>query len=168
MSKAGKIIGVLGLGIVVTVLITLVLNRFSGPAPDQILKNPITIAASGEGIFDKGYPWFLVVESTGQAKLKIAAPTADEIREFSVSELQLSQLRESLIEKDFFGLRSSYGDAIPGGSTQSIIISVGDSTKSVRIGSLDPRNRGILDGVKRARAVHQIIRSWITDPLAGN
>ena len=142
-------------------------NARSEPTLRQIEHDPLTIAASEVGMFQKGHSWELHVDPTGKASLKIWSSPDDKKRDFQLSQNQIDELRKSLAKEQFFELSNEYGGLVSDGSTTTLTVSVGKSTKSVVL-----RYFWIEDGAEklrepaRAMRVLNVIRGWFNDPEA--
>jgi hypothetical protein len=139
----------------------------SRPTLKQIERDPLTISASESGMFQKGYSWELHVDTTGKARLTIWSSPDPKKREFQLSQNQIDELRRSLAKEHFFELSNEYGGLVSDGSTTTVIIAVGTSTKSVVL-----RYFWIENGAEKlrepARAIRvlNVIRGWFNDPEA--
>lgn len=129
---------------------------------EQVRHGPLTITAGVTGSTTTGY-WKLRVDPAGKASLKIAAVPTAKTRQFVVSQAQLDELRQALLQERFFELADSYGQLIVDGSTTTLQISAGDVSQTVEL-------RSLLNGANgepsRAVRVLQIIRGWFHDPEA--
>lgn len=76
--------------------------------------------------------WELSVNSDGQAVL-LSEPYAEPpiSRNFQLSDEQLQRIRKLLISERFFELKNDYGDLVPDGSSQTLTIVVGGSSKTI-------------------------------------
>ena len=139
------------------------------PTLNVIRTYPMTIAASNNGMFWKGDPWFLSVNSAGRAALTIQTAPASVSREFQVTEDQMTKLREQLIQQDFFDLSSQYGGVVLDGTTEHISITIGDHTKSVQIDHLITE-AGEVPSAEAMRAVEvfYLVRDWFDDEEAAD
>jgi hypothetical protein len=137
--------------------------------PDKIRQAPLTVSMSTIGDFAEGNSWYLSVSSAGQAHLVIDTFPQRTTRLFTVSDQQLSALREALINERFFELADEYGEQVPDGSTCSLTVTVGDVTKSVEIHFLMNwihRDKAKLREPSRAVRVGLLVRGWFDDAEA--
>jgi len=146
----------------------------SGPRSKQIRDLPITISASSEGSpdpFSEEYPWYLSVNSFGQAELSVCSnQTLMSRRTFTVNINQIRELRELLIRNKFFDLEHQYGSQVFDGSRSMVSITIGHMTKSVTFDYLMHYNQEhdheTLSEIARAINVRHSIREWFNDPAA--
>lgn len=130
---------------------------------------PLTIAMSNVGNFSRGHSWHLSVNSAGQAQLTIETVREPTLRQFAVSVEQMQALRAALINERFFDLADTYGESVPCGSTDTITITAGAVTKSVKLLFLmnwvesDPAK---LRDPARAIRVGMVLRNWFDDAKA--
>ena len=86
--------------------------------------------------------------------------------------LQLEELRGLLVSEQFFTLNEDYGQLVPDGGTQSLTITVGDRTHTVRIHFLGncvaAHDISKLQEPARALRVWKLIRSWFSHPQAAS
>jgi hypothetical protein len=95
-----------------------------------IYSRPITAVISQHG---GSHIWYLSINSAGDAELTIFG-IGDPIRHrFVIAERQLMELRNALVEQDFFGLADTYGELVPDGSSDAITIVFGQRSKTVEI-----------------------------------
>jgi hypothetical protein len=131
---------------------------------------PMTISASNVGRFSHRYSWYLSVNSAGHAKLTIATMPQKTILEFNVKSKDLLTLRDEIATQKFFDLQNQYGELVPDGSASTITITIGQTTKTVRLdyikNATQKGNKNALHEIQRAIRVSQIIRGWFDDPRA--
>jgi hypothetical protein len=142
-------------------------DRWPGDAAIQNL--PLTISLSEE--VGLGGSWYFSVNSAGDGELTINYPK-NVIQSVKVSPIQLDELRELLIHEKFFELRDEYGEHVPDGGSQTLTISVGESSKTIRIYFLA---NWVAGGEKakllepaRALRVWMLIRGWFSHPNAAD
>jgi hypothetical protein len=139
-------------------------------AESQLPSGPLTITASEHGAyFRKGFSWDLHVDPNGKAILTIDSVPNSKRREFTVPKKQLDKFRKVLAQERFFELGDSYGELVSDSSTTTITVSVGKSTKTVKV--LFLMNWALYEPAKlrepsRAVRVQQLIRGWFNDPDA--
>jgi hypothetical protein len=141
----------------------LIWTQRKSPLADDITMKPITVVASEESAWRE--PWSLCVKSTGEARLTIGM-SSQRTRSFTVSTDQLDHLRETLIRERYFDLGGEYGETVVDGSTHTLIITVGDVTKTVRLDFLMNwvyYDRAKLREPARAVRVWMLIREWFHD-----
>jgi hypothetical protein len=110
--------------------------------------------------------WNLSVNSAGQAQLTVFSQPADKSVEFSVSPEKLNELRELLVRERFFELQNDYGEIVPDGGTQAITITIGASSKTVRLNYLMnwvTQEPAKLREPARAIRIGVLIRDWFDD-----
>jgi hypothetical protein len=135
----------------------------------KIQSEPLTIAMNVVGRFAHGDGWSLHVNPAGDAELTIQTYPQKTRRQFKVSNEQLAQLRQALVDTAFFDLRDAYGQEVVDGSTTTLAISVGEVTREVRLKFLmnwvahEPER---LREPARALRVTTTIRGWFDDPAA--
>jgi hypothetical protein len=134
--------------------------------PAFLRNNPMTISMSSFADSPLGKPWTLSVNSAGQAELTISGGKR---KQFTVPPENLMALRAALAKERFFDLQNQYGEIVPDGGWDTIAITVGDQTKSVRLDFLgnwiksDPAK---LREPARALRITTLIRGWFDDPEA--
>jgi hypothetical protein len=143
------------------------------PAPNNVpatLRNdPMTISMSNFGRKALQKPWTLSVNSAGQAELTVGWPSNARRKQFTVPAENLTALRTALANERFFELQNQYGQQVFDGGWDTLTITVGDQTKSIRLDFLgnwihsDPAK---LRDPARALRVTTLIRGWFDDPEA--
>jgi hypothetical protein len=134
------------------------------PSASDIATKPITIVAREESA--SRYPWSFRVNSNGKAELGIGFDF-ERKRPFTVSDEHLQELRKLLIRERFFELGDEYGERVLDGSEDILTITMGQSTKTVRIGFLMnwvSSERAKLREPARAIRVWMLVRGWFSDP----
>jgi hypothetical protein len=106
--------------------------RKQAVTPEQLEDAPLNISVSTTGVFAKGHSWHLSVNSAGQAELTIDTPKRIR-KQFQVTKEQLAEFRKVLGEGRFFELNGEYGQQVPSGSEQSITVTAGRHTNTVKI-----------------------------------
>lgn len=135
--------------------------------PAYIRNNPLTISMSNLADSPLGKPWTLSVNSAGQAELTINFGAKR--KQFTVPAEDLMALRTALAKERFFELQNQYGQLVPSGGWQTITISIGDQTKSIRLdflGNWTKSDPAKLRDPARALRVTTLIRGWFDDPDA--
>jgi len=133
---------------------------------EAVANDPVSVKASTTGRFGPVYSWRLAVNADRHARLTIYAYPKELTREFEISTNQISQLLTMADRERFFDLRSDYGEIVPDGSTDSITITKGGSSHTVRIHFLmnwvhnDPAK---LKEPARAVRVFNVVRGWFDD-----
>lgn len=136
------------------------------PPSDRYVRTAeITIAASELGSNQMGASWFLSVNADGQAALAIPGYPYNQRRSFIVDSKRLGEFRELLVAEKFFHLAEMFGDRVPDSSTSTLMVSVGDRTKTVRIGFMHnwtaaTRPRADLEDAQRALKVWNEVEGW--------
>ena len=133
----------------------------------EIRRDPLTIAVSTKASVE-GRTWYLSVNSAGKAELTIDTYPTEAQHQFDVSPEQLANLRKCLLEQRFFDLDDEYGDLVVDGGWETITVTAGDETKTVRL-------RFLMNGVSsdkkklhdpaRAVRVLLVVLGWIDDPV---
>jgi hypothetical protein len=154
-------------------LVCTLLPRASAGRPQraqyQLQNDPLTISASSIGRFANGHSWYLSVNSAGRAEITIDTFPKRTRREFQVPKEDLVALRKALVEERFFDLADEYGEHVPDGSTNTLTITAGDLTKTVRIRFLMnwvQSDRARLREPSRAVRIMVLIRGWFSDAEA--
>ena len=154
-------------------LVCTLLPRASASRPQraqyQLQNDPLTISASSIGRFANGHSWYLSVNSAGRAEITINTYPERTRREFQVPNEQLDTLRAVLLQERFFDLGDEYGERVPDGSTDTLTITAGDVTKTVRIRFLMnwvQSDRARLREPSRAVRIMVLIRGWFSDAEA--
>jgi hypothetical protein len=149
-------------------------NRVSGGArvdaegAAQSDDAPLTISASNGGMFAKGHSWHLNVNPAGQAELTIIA-TETIRKQFQVSKEQLAEFRKALADGRFFELKGEYGDQVPCGSEQSVTVTAGPNTHTVKVHYLrdsTPAERANLREASRVVRLLVLLRGWFDEAEA--
>jgi hypothetical protein len=149
--------------------ILLLLLLACGPTSHAAEQQPISIVASTEGRFAQGQSWQLVVDAKGDARLRIDTFPDPINREFRVSPKELERLARAVDDQGFFDLKATYGEQVPSGSTDTLTITRGEQTKTVKIHFLMNWVQTAPEKLKepaKAVRVFQVIRSWFSDPEA--
>jgi hypothetical protein len=156
----------------ISLAILVVLPGDSGSAsPSEVLDSdkPLTISASTIGRFREGCSWYLSVNSAGQAQVTLESVANRRRRNIIISVEQLGSFRKALLEVRFFELAGEYGEVVPDGSIQTLAVTLGDRTKSVRIYYLMnwvANDRAKLHEPSRAVRLLMMVRDWIKDAEA--
>lgn len=132
-------------------------------------QQPISIVASTEGRFAQGHSWQLVVDAKGAARLKIDTFPDSIHREFHVPPKELEKLARAVEDQGWFDLKPAYGGWVPSGSTDTLTVTRGKQTKTVKIHFLMNWVQTAPEKLKepaKAVRVFQVIRSWFSDPEA--
>jgi hypothetical protein len=130
---------------------------------------PMIIAATDEGPFAHGQSWYLRVDASGRAVLKIATTPDKTILEFDVPSKDLLALKDEITKQGFFDLQNQYGKLVPDGSTRTISITIGSRTKSIRLDYLMATEHDKeYPEIVRALKIAQLIRGWFDDPRAAD
>lgn len=130
---------------------------------------PLTISMSITGGMRAGGNWQLDVNPSGEARLAIHTFPSSSARHFTVTEEQLSTLREALARERFFDLDNEYGERVPDGSTTTIIVKAGEKSNAVNLHYLMNWVHGDRERLRepaRALRVGRVIRDWFDDPGA--
>jgi len=142
-------------------------DRWPGDA--AIKELPLTISMSEE--VGQGGSWYFSVNSAGDGELTISYPEKL-VQPVKVSATQLNELRELLIHEKFFELREEYGEHVFDSGSQTLTISVGEWSQTVRILFL---GNWVAGGEKakllepaRALRVWMLIRGWFSHPNAAD
>jgi len=128
---------------------------------------PLSITTSTEGMFAKGYSWYLTVNPAGEAELICPSPRIK--KRWTISREELTRFRKALETENFFGLKDEYGESVVDGSTQTLTVVLGDKTHTVTIAFLmnwvhnDPRQ---LREPARAVRLFNLVREWFNEPQA--
>jgi hypothetical protein len=149
--------------------ILLLLLFTGGPTSLAAEQQPISIVASTVGRFGKGKSWHLVVDAKGAARLRIDTFPDPIHREFHIPPKELERLGRALEDQGFFDLKATYGGQVPSGSTDTVTITRGKQTKTVKIYFLMNLVHTAPEKLKepaKAVRVFQVIRSWFSDPEA--
>lgn len=140
------------------------------PSAQQIRTRPITIATSNSGDFSQGYSWFLSINSSGDTCLQIETPPKTTVRTFRIPANQMKELREAIITAKFFELKDKYGEAVPSSSTQSIMVNVGQTTKSIIIeylpNAIEDSDHSTRSEIIRLLVLRGKLRELFEDPEA--
>jgi hypothetical protein len=143
----------------------------------QLEDAPLTISVSTVGVFAKGRPWHLSVNSAGQAELTInksplpIGASGEVIRkQFQVTKEQLGEFRKALAEERFFDLAGEYGQRVPDGSEQVVTVAAGRHANTVRIHFLMNRvaskDKAKLREPARAVRLLVLVRGWFDEAEA--
>lgn len=136
---------------------------------DESRRRPITVAASTEGRFAKGFSWYLSVNSAGDAELFVNAWPQSVRQKLVITKEQFTSLSDALDRERFFDLKDEYGQHVPDGSADTLTIVRGGQTKTVRIHFLMNwvhDNPKLLLEPARAVRVFNLIRNWFSVPEA--
>jgi hypothetical protein len=141
------------------------------PASLAAEQQPITIVASTEGRFAKGrgHTWHIVVDGKGSARLKINTFPDPIHREFHVPPKELEKLARVVEDQGWFDLKAEYGERVPSGCVDTLTVTIGEQTNTVKIHFLMNWVHTAPEKLKEpAKAVRtfQVIRSWFSDPEA--
>lgn len=137
-------------------------------AAAEVDATPMTIAASCIGLFARGESWYLSVNSAGQAELTLPF-TGRPAQRFQIPRQEWDAFRKALHKERFFELAGEYGERVADGSSQTLAVTVGDTTRSVRVLYLmnwiksDPQK---LREPSRAVRLLMQVRGWISDAEA--
>jgi hypothetical protein len=114
---------------------------------------PITVSMSNNA----SYPWYLSINSAGQAELSIDTPTPNR-HTFELSESDMEVIRKAIETKSFFEIDSQCGLAIPSSPITSITIVLGMRAHTVHLGSISALLRsGKQDGLEQPRRLIHIL-----------
>jgi hypothetical protein len=140
------------------------------PSAAGIRMLPLTISASEFGSWSGG--WYLSVNSAGDGEMAILDEPRDIVQPVKISAAQIKELKDTLIQEQFFSLEEEFGQIVPDGSTKSLTINVGEWSKTVRVHFL---GNWLMNGEKeklrdpaRALRVWMLIRGWFTHPDAND
>ena len=141
------------------------------PPTDAAIQSwPLTISMSEDSGWSPG--WYFSVNSAGNGEMTIPDEPADITQAVKVSPAQLEELKGLLVREQFFALNEDYGQLVSDGGTQSLTITVGDRTHTVRIHFLGnwvaAHDTEKLQQPARALRVWMLIRSWFSHPQAAN
>ncbi|HVC96525.1 MAG TPA: hypothetical protein VND64_22765 [Pirellulales bacterium] len=133
---------------------------------------PMTISASHVGRF-KGASWYLSVNSAGQAELTLRNAQHPIRRAFEIPKDELLAFRRSIQKEGFFDLKEKQGGQVPDGSTQSLTVTIGDRSKTVKVHFLanllqDKKNKEKLREPARAVRLMILVRGWFADADAAD
>jgi hypothetical protein len=131
---------------------------------------PLTLAVSCVGRFAKGSPWYLSMNSAGKAELTIDAPAGQVRRQFDVPKEQMAALRKALADEAFFDLADEYGERVPDGGAQTMTVTLGGRTRSVKVRFLMnwvvANEKEKLREPSRAVRLLVLVRGWFAAPEA--
>jgi len=144
---------------------------------DQLEDVPLTISVSENGMFAKGRPWHLSVNSAGQAELTLGfspfpvGKARDTIRkQFQVSKEQMAEFRKALVDERFFELAGEYGEQVPDGSEQVVTVTAGRHANTVRLHFLmnwvAAKDKAKLREPARAVRLLVLVRGWLDEAEA--
>jgi len=137
----------------------------------QLEDVPLTISVSTDGVFAKGRPWHLRVDSAGQAELTLGfspfpvGKGRDPIRkQFQVSKEQMAEFRKALADERFFELAGEYGERVPDGSERVVTVAAGRHANTVRVHFLmnwvAAKDKAKLQEPARAVRLLVLVRGW--------
>jgi hypothetical protein len=133
---------------------------------------PLTLAVSCVGRFAKGRPWYLSVNSAGKAELTIDTPGGPVRRQFDVPKERLAALRKALADEAFFDLADEYGQHVPDGGVQTLTVTLGGRTRSVKVRYLmnwvTANEKAKLREPSRAVRLLVLVRGWFDAPEAAD
>lgn len=135
----------------------------------QIRNLPITISASSIGRFATAHSWYLSINSAALAELTVR-DAQNTRHEFAVPPEQWDAFKQTLIDERFFDLADDQGRPVPDGSTQTLTITVGHITRTIRIHYLNnvPKDdEKAQDEIRRTLKVMNQIRSWLPKETEG-
>lgn len=130
--------------------------------------SPLTLQASTVGRFGQGHSWHLNVDSAGQAELKIETYPVI-VKRFQITAEQMAEFRKALTDERFFELGPEYGDLVVDGSVDSLSVSTGPHTHTVKVHFLMNwvhSDRAKLREPSRAVRLLVMIRGWFDEPEA--
>ncbi|HEY4311729.1 MAG TPA: hypothetical protein VGN12_19945 [Pirellulales bacterium] len=128
--------------------------------------NGIAITASSTEVgLSGGDSWYLNVNPAGVAELMINSVPVPKTRQFRISQEWLDAFRAAVVQERFFDLDDDYGQIVPDGSTDTLTLTQGDESKTVRIHFLmnwlgDPSK---LRDPCRAVRLFMMLRGWFDD-----
>jgi hypothetical protein len=170
MPRLG-VCGLAGIGLVLMGMISANGDDTRKPAvtPAQLEDAPLTIAVSTVGLFAKGNSWHLSVNSAGQAELTIDSFSEPTRKQFQVSKEQMAEFRKVLGNERFFELASEYGQLVPDGSEQSITVTAGRHSHTVKVHYLMNwvrTDKAKLREPSRAVRLLVLVRGWFEESAA--
>src|SRR5262245_21181521 len=144
---------------------------------EQLEDVPLTISVSENGMFAKGRPWHLSVNSAGQAELTLGfspfpvGKARDPIRkQFQVSKEQMAEFRKALVDERFFELAGEYGEQVPDGSEKMVTVTAGRLANTVRVHFLmnwvAAKEKAKLREPARAVRLLVMLRGWFEEAEA--
>jgi hypothetical protein len=162
--------GLIGIGLLAAVLPAFgEAPRKPAPTADQLKDAPLTISVSTVGRFAKGHSWHLSVNSAGRAELTVETFPEPTRRQFQVTKEQLAEFRKALIDERFFELTGEYGQLVPDGSEDSITVTAGRHSNSVKVHFLMNwvlNDKAKLREPSRAVRLLILVRGWFDDEKA--
>ena len=135
----------------------------------RTLTGPISLSLTTHGFFSNG--WTLDVSSDGAVDLTIRSSPDETKRSFTVTDAQFAELRSLLVRERFFDLKGHYGEIVPSGSTRTLTVTCGTTSKTVKLNFLmnwvhhDPDR--LLEPARAVR-VWMHVRQWFDDADAVN
>ena len=103
------------------------------PSEWDFAELPTTVSASCVGHSPSRFSWYLSVNSAREAELTVVAVPKNTRRRFQVPKAKLAEFSKTLHSERFFELAPLYGRRVPDGSSRTIAVTVGETTKVVRL-----------------------------------
>jgi len=143
------------------------------PAPQNIDESGavITLRLDIDGAFADGWPWTLEMGADRNAKLTIHAFPDKIRRSFHVTQEQIDELATVLVAERYFELNNAYGELVPDGGSQTIMVTLGEQSNTVELNyfmnwaNYEPER---LPEPARGVSVWMHIRQWFDDAEAVN
>jgi hypothetical protein len=135
---------------------------FVAPAAPRV---PATVSVNVSGEFVEGHPWYLSVNSAGDAEMTVFHRDKWVRHHFTVSDVQFGELDALLDEVMFFDLADEYGEDVADTSEAVLSVTQGNKHKSVKIKYLMNwvnSDRSKLRDPARVLRVFLLIRSWFS------
>jgi hypothetical protein len=140
------------------------LSVYRSVSNSHIRRLPISLSFSTTGGLSRELSWYLSVNSAGQAVMKLGMTGDQGAHIFQITEKQFEELRYALIREKYFELDDEYGQLVSDSSEETMTISVGEYTKSVRIRFLmNYVNENRVDSLRepaRALRIWKLVRNW--------
>ncbi|HVK08753.1 MAG TPA: hypothetical protein VM597_08255 [Gemmataceae bacterium] len=130
---------------------------------------PLTLSVSTLGLFAQGNSWYLSVNSAGQAELTILGGATDTRKQFQVPKEQWAEFRKIVADGRFFELGREYGESVPDGSQQTITVTAGQHTHTVKLQFLSvstPAERAKVREASGAIRLLVLVRGWFNETEA--
>ena len=141
------------------------------PASSNILYKPISIRVTTYPGYTTARPWEMIILPSGETHFEIQDYGCDDKKASepvaTLSVEQMSELRKSIIDNNYFSLPPVIGDDIIDASSRSLSIRVGDYQQSITIKALHNRivsNDPQIVIAKRVVAIWQKIGSLVKIP----
>ncbi|WP_425396508.1 hypothetical protein [Aeoliella sp.] len=155
----------------ITALVSLGCTQENPPTRGGPLKGPITVKLENVGSFAEGESWSLELDADRIVHLNIGGYPSDNSRVFQITRGQVEELRDLLIEQDFFALDDEYGELVSSGSEQTMTVTCGEQSHTVKLHFLMNWARFEPDRLRdpaRAVRVWRLIRDWFDDEEAAD